>query len=139
MYGIHTAFSGRLGSDPEPKYTSSGKLLLTFRVAVDEPPGDGAARGDTTWVKTTVWEEKAEALQADLLKGMAVYCEGRLKLETWTGKDGQTRSGLACTAWRVERLGQIGKHAPRRDADAAQGREDPVALAPAPSGSWLDT
>ena len=33
----------------------------------------------------------------------------RLKLENWTSKDGQARSGLKVAAWKVERLGEIGR------------------------------
>ena len=101
MYGIHTAFSGRLGADPEPKYTANGKLLLTFRVAVDEPAGDGQERGETTWIKVTVWEEKAEALQATLLKGMACYCRGPPQAGDLDGQ-GWRRPGAA---WPVRRGG----------------------------------
>jgi single-stranded DNA-binding protein len=42
--------------------------------------------------------EKALAL-AGLAKGVEVYVEGRLSLNTWTGKDGTQRTGLSVTAW----------------------------------------
>ena len=46
---------------------------------------------------------------AGLAKGVEVYVEGRLSLNAWTGKDGQPRTGLSVSAWRVEVLGRIGK------------------------------
>jgi single-stranded DNA-binding protein len=43
-----------------------------------------------------------------LRKGTEVYCEGRLKLDSWTGRDGRERTGLSVAAAKVEVLGKIG-------------------------------
>jgi single-stranded DNA-binding protein len=42
-----------------------------------------------------------------------VYVEGRLSLNAWTGKDGQSRTGLSVTAWEVIPLGRIGRKRPK--------------------------
>jgi single-stranded DNA-binding protein len=44
----------------------------------------------------------------ELRKGTEVYVEGRLRLESWTGKDSRERSGLSVAAAKVEVLGRIG-------------------------------
>ena len=111
MNGVHGAFQGRIGTDPEQRFTATGKALLTFSVAVDEnrPGGDGA---ETQWVRVTAWEQ----LGAVLHKGDEIYCEGRLKLNTWTTAAGEQRSGLNCSAWTVQPLGAIGRRSPNRPA-----------------------
>jgi single-stranded DNA-binding protein len=63
---------------------------------------------EVTWVSVSVFEEKARTL-AGLAKGVEVYVEGRLSLNTWTGRDGAERTGLSVSAWQVTPLGQIGR------------------------------
>ncbi len=48
-----------------------------------------------------------------------IYCEGRIRLNQWTGKDGEPRAGLQLTAWVLQPLGQIGRRGPRRQPAAA--------------------
>ena len=48
-----------------------------------------------------------------LTKGTQVYCEGRLSLGTWTGRDGEARAGLNLAAWEVQPMGQIGRRKPK--------------------------
>jgi hypothetical protein len=62
--------------------------------------------GEPTWVSVAVSEEKARVLTG-LAKGVEVYVEGRLSLNTWTGRDGAERTGLSVSAWRVEVLGGL--------------------------------
>jgi single-stranded DNA-binding protein len=66
----------------------------------------------TTWVRIAYFGEDAESLVGRLQKGAEVYCEGRLRLDTWTAKDGLKRSGLSVVAWRIVPLGQIGRKRP---------------------------
>jgi single-strand DNA-binding protein len=121
MIGIHAALEGTLGADPNLRMTHSEKPVLTLRIAVNDSSrhSDGDGDGDTTWVRATVWEDEALRLQPLLRKGQRVYVEGRLRLEQWQGPDGQPRSGLAVSAWRVEILGQIGRSAPKRSREDA--------------------
>src|SRR4051794_33043163 len=97
MNGLHCAFTGRLSRDPESKYTSTGKAMLTLSIAVDENTRQAEQRSDveTTWCRVVCWEELADQLAETLKKGSLVYVEGRLKLERWTAADGQQRSGLS--------------------------------------------
>ena len=120
MHGLHCALTGRVGGDPERKYTQAGKMMLTFRVAVDESSTatEQRAAPETTWLKITIWEEKAEELEGVLKKGMSVYVEGRLKLDRWTAPDGQQRSALSLSAWTVQPMGQIRRRRPERGAES---------------------
>ena len=116
MKGIHCALQGRLGEDVELRNSAAGKDWCRLSVGVGE--GD-----DLTWVSVAVFEEKARAL-AGLKKGSEVYIEGRLSLDTWTGKDGQQRTGLSVSAWRVEVLGRIGKSRPAKAPQHAEEFDD---------------
>jgi single-strand DNA-binding protein len=120
MNGLTTAFTGRVGADPEQRYTMAGKQMLAFRVAVDENISQREGQDPTppTWVRVTAWEEKAAELQErGLSKGQLVYCEGRLKLERWLKADGSEGTALALSAWVVQPMGQIGQRraAPTRE------------------------
>ena len=118
MNGIRTAFSGRIGTEPEPRYTRAGKALLNFSVAVDQhtTATEERAAPETQWVRVTCWDERAEELADVLKKGMAVYCEGRLTLHHWTAQDGTERHSLNVSAGTVQPLGAIGGQAPKRPA-----------------------
>jgi single-strand DNA-binding protein len=110
MHGIHAAFEGRLGREAELRVTRQGKPWLAFSLAVDTEGEENALT--TTWVRVAYFGEDAESLSGRLQKGAEVYCEGRLKLDTWTAKDGVKRSGLATVAWKVVPLGQISRKRP---------------------------
>lgn len=103
MRGIQCAFTGTLGQDPELKTSKSGKPWASFSVAIDE-----ASEEATTWVRVAVFGQLATRLYPELKKGTEVYCEGRLRLNSWTGKDGRERSGLRVAAAKIEVLGRIG-------------------------------
>jgi single-strand DNA-binding protein len=99
MDGLQVAFTGRVGGDPERRFTSSGTEVLQFSVL----PADSKVSESPEWVKCLVFVEKPHELAADrLAKGSEVYVEGRLRLGRWTAQDGSPRSGLNCNAWTVQ-------------------------------------
>jgi single-stranded DNA-binding protein len=104
MHGIETAFIARVGTDTiEVKTSQAGKPWASSSACV----GDGE---DDQWLRVADFRDRAQQLAGHLHKGDKIYAEGRLKLDTWTGKDGKERTGLNVAAWRVEQLGQIGKN-----------------------------
>lgn len=66
---------GRLGKDPEVKYTGGGKAVANFSVATDESWKDknGERQKKTTWHKIVVWGKQAEIAQQYLKKGSLVF------------------------------------------------------------------
>jgi single-strand DNA-binding protein len=124
MNGIHSGFSGRLGADPERRFTKTGKAMLQFSVAVDQNTFEAEDRAapETMWVRVTAWEP-TEELEGKLKKGALVYCEGRLELDRWTAKDGAERSGLSMSAWVVQPMGQIGRKSGMWDGGQPRRRE----------------
>jgi single-stranded DNA-binding protein len=103
---IECAFFGVLGRDGKSKLSKSGKAYLRLGIRVGD--GDGAQ-----WVNTMAFDEKAIERAAEFIKGAAVYVEGSLKLDKWTGQDGAERHGLSCMSWHC-RLSAIGKNKERR-------------------------
>ena len=94
---------GNLGTDPEMRYTSSGKAVTSFRLAVSRSytMRDGERRQETEWFRIVAWNHQAESCNQFLQKGKKVYVEGRLKSDTWEGRDGQTRFTNEIIADRV--------------------------------------
>src|SRR5262245_38198979 len=102
---IEVALQGRVGTHPELRTSQSGKPFCKFNVAVGE--GDSVQ-----WVQVACFADKAEEVAATLRKGDRCYCEGTLKLQQWTDREGQQRAGLSVAAWRVQAIGQIGQRKP---------------------------
>ncbi len=89
---------GHVGRDAEMKYTSEGKAVTNFSVAVSEPRGEETL---TQWFEITTWEKLAEKCNEFVTKGMQVMVKGRVHLDKWTGNDDITRSRLSVTAAKV--------------------------------------
>ena len=90
--------------------SAHGKPWASFPVAVDAKT-DGEV--PATWVRVALFGATVSALAPRLTKGAEVYCEGRLSLGTWTGRDGEARAGLNLAAWEVQPMGQIGRRKPK--------------------------
>jgi single-strand DNA-binding protein len=87
---------GRLGRDPETRYTSSGQAVCNFSIATDESyrGRDGARQKKTEWHKIVVWGKQAEIAQQYLKKGSLVFVEGRIQSREWQDRDGQKRTAV---------------------------------------------
>ena len=85
---------GRLGQDPEPRYTAQGTAVTLMRLAINRRARagtDGEQREETDWFTVVAWERLAETCAQYLQKGSKVYFEGRLQTRSWEGQDGQKR------------------------------------------------
>jgi len=86
---------GRLGRDPETRFTSGGQAVANFTLATDETFKDrsGERQKRTEWHRIVLWGKLAEITQQYLKKGMLVYIEGRIQTRQWEDKrDGQKRT-----------------------------------------------
>lgn len=82
---------GRLGKDPEGKFTPTGKKVTHFSVAVSNRwKKDGEMKEYTEWVYIEAWGRLGEVCQEYLKKGSLVYIEGRLKTDKYEDK-GETK------------------------------------------------
>ena len=80
---------GRVGADPEMKYTQGGTAFTQLRLATDRNRKNG--EDATDWHTVVVWDRLAEAVNQYVGKGQRLYVAGRLAQNTWTGDDGQRR------------------------------------------------
>ena len=88
---------GRLGRDPEMRYTPNGRPVTAFSVAVNRSwvAGDGDKREETEWFNVVAWGNLAEICKQYLAKGQQVYVEGRLQTRNYKDKEGVEK-------WRTE-------------------------------------
>jgi single-strand DNA-binding protein len=101
---------GNLTRDPEIRYIPSGTAVCDIGLAVnDRRKGtNGEWIEETTFVDVTLWGRTAEIAGEYLTKGGPVLIEGRLKLDTWEGNDGQKKSKLKVICENMRLLGGRG-------------------------------
>ena len=80
---------GRLGKDPDLRYTPSGTAVANFSMATDMVWKDqeGNQQQKTEWHRIVAWKKTAEIANNYLKKGRQVYIEGRLQTRSWTDKN----------------------------------------------------
>src|SRR5258705_13885623 len=98
---------GRLGRDPETRYTGGGSAVANFSVATDETYKDknGERQKRTEWHKIVVWGKQAEIAQQYLKKGSLIFIEGRIQSREWQDKEGQKRTSFEIVASNFRMLG----------------------------------
>lgn len=117
---------GRLGADPEVRYTQSGKPTASFTIATTETwKKDGEKKEKTEWHRVVTWEKLAEICGQYLTKGKQVYIEGKLQTRKWQDKEGNDKYTTEIVANTMKMLG--GKADGAMDAPAGSsdvgGRE----------------
>ena len=106
---------GRLGRDPEVRYTSSGSPVANFSLATDESfkGRNGEQQQHTEWHNIVVWNKLAEICGEYLTKGKQVYIEGTIRSRQWEDKSGNKRTTYEIVANTMKMLGS------RSDAERA--------------------
>jgi len=107
MSGINKVILvGRLGADPEIRYTQGGAGVANFNMATSESWTDkeGQKQEKTEWHRVVVWGKMAEICAQYLQKGRQVYVEGRLQTRQWDDKDGNKRYTTEIVANTVQFL-----------------------------------
>lgn len=101
-------FIGRLGKDPEMRYTASGAAIANVSLAVGSKWRDkesGQNKESTEWVRVVAFQRLAEIMGEYLKKGSQVYIEGKLQTRKWQDKDGQDRYTTEIVASQMQMLG----------------------------------
>ena len=113
---------GRLGRDPELRYSSSGMPIANLRIATDESyvDRDGNKVDRTEWHTVVVFQRAAENCANFLIKGSLVFVEGSLQTRKWQDQQGQDRYTTEVKAQRVQFLDRKGSR-----GDDAQGNAYP--------------
>ncbi|MHB8830230.1 MAG: single-stranded DNA-binding protein [Syntrophales bacterium] len=125
---------GRLGKDPEVRYTPDGMMVTNFTMATDEQWKDknGDKAQKTEWHKIVTFGKLAEICGKYLIKGKLVFVEGRIQTRSWEDKDGVKRYTTEIVASNMQMLDSKGQ----RDSDT--GREEPPPPHPGVDGPMPD-
>ena len=104
---------GRLGADPELRFTPSQMPVCSLRVATSErrKGNDGQWTEQTEWHTVVVWGKSAENCSQYLAKGRQVFIEGRLQTRKWQDQEGKDRYRTEIVASSVEFIGGKGEGA----------------------------
>lgn len=101
---------GRLGADPEVRYTPAGSTVANFSVATNTAwkDKDGNKKEDTAWHRIVAWNKLAEIVKEYVKKGNRIYVEGRLRTRSWEDQNGQTRYMTEVVANQIQMLESAG-------------------------------
>ncbi|MFZ5516374.1 MAG: single-stranded DNA-binding protein [Candidatus Zhuqueibacterota bacterium] len=102
---------GRLGQDPELKYTPSGSAVANFSLATNRvwKDQDGNTQEKTDWHRLVVWRKSAEIANTYLKKGSQIFVEGRLETRSWTDKNEVVRYTTEVVVENFQMLGGKGE------------------------------
>lgn len=102
---------GRLGGDPEVRYTTNGGAVANFNLATNESWTDknGQKQERTEWHRVVIWGKMAELCGQYLSKGRQAFVEGRLQTREWNDKEGNKRYTTEIVAQNVQFLGGPGE------------------------------
>ena len=95
-----TEIIGHTGSEPELRFTPTGKPVTSFSVAVNRryTTANGEKKEETDWYTVVVWNRLAENCNQFIVKGQCVYASGRVRLHEWDTQEGEHRSKLELIA-----------------------------------------
>lgn len=135
---------GRVGRDPEIKYTPNGNAVAKFSLATDEIFKDrnGEQQRRTEWHNIVAWNKLAEICGEYLTKGKQVYIEGSIRSRQWEDQSGNKRTAYDIVARAMQMLGskadsERAASAPSRPS-APNSEERVMPPEPAPEGEITD-
>jgi single-strand DNA-binding protein len=101
---------GRLGQDPDVRYTQSNTAVANMSIATSERYKDksGEWKETTEWHRVVAWGRTAEVCQEYLKKGSQVYIEGPIQTRQWEDKEGQTKYTTEIKALKMTMLDSKG-------------------------------
>ena len=110
---------GRLGKDPEVRYTGSGKAVANFSIATEEKwkNQSGEPQIKTEWHRCVAWGKLAEIIQQYVKKGNLIFVQGRIETRSWE-KDGVKRYSTEIVVDKMQMLGSKNDNAGRPEAPA---------------------
>lgn len=88
---------GRVGQDPEMKYTTSGMAVTNFRLATNRL----GKNNETDWHGVTCWKDLAERVNEYVKKGSLVCVQGSVQYSKWEGSNGEKKERTIIAANNV--------------------------------------
>ena len=109
---------GRLGKDPDMRYTPAGKGVCTFTIATSDKwvGEDGQKKESTVWHNIVAWGKPAEVIKEYMTKGSQIFIEGRIANRSYEDKDANKKYLSEVVVQSFQFVGDRGKQAdvPRR-------------------------
>ena len=97
---------GRLTKNPEARYTSTGKAVTLFTLAVNRTYTNADGQREADFINCQAWGKTAEVVGNHVSKGDRLLVEGRLQIRSYTDKEGVKRYATEVVANRVEFIEQ---------------------------------
>ena len=115
---------GRVGKDPELRFTAGGRAVANFDLATESvwKDRDGQRQKQTEWHRIVVWGPQAETCSKHLSKGREVYVEGEIRTRSYEDKKGEKRAVTEIVARDVRFLG--GNQSGGRDEQRRDDQDD---------------
>lgn len=129
---------GRLGRDPETRYTGDGTPVTNFSIATSETfkNKQGEKQERVEWHKIVAWGKLAEICDKFCKKGGLVYIEGQISTRDWQDKEGVKRKSTEITARTMRLLGSPGgRSSEGRESTDSHYDDDPHGHEPQESAS----
>jgi single-strand DNA-binding protein len=119
---------GFLGEEPELKFSSQGKPVGTFSLAVNErwKDAEGARRERVEWFQIVCFGRLAEVCGQYLDRGRHVYIEGRLQTRKWAGREGEKHTTIEVVANQMQILDRAPKNGNGPKAAESSKPAEPV-------------
>lgn len=134
---------GRVGKDPEIRYTANGEPVANFTLATNEKFTDrtNTRQERVEWHKIVVWGRQAEACKNYVVKGKQLLIEGKIQSKEWTDKEEQKRTSFEILATQVHFVSDGGgkENAPHPSSRPQKGRPiEEIVNVKAPEGGWME-
>ena len=117
---------GRLGHEPEMRYTPSGRPLTKFQLATNRSwtTAEDEKKTETEWFNIVAWGKLAEICNQYLTKGQQVYIEGRLHSRRWQDEDGVNHSSVEVIAQEMIMLDGRSSEKEPDSAEVSESEEE---------------
>jgi single-strand DNA-binding protein len=117
---------GRLGRDPEIRYTPSGTAVASFSIATNyrAKDQDGNFTDKTEWHNIVAFGQKADLASEYLAKGKLVYIEGRIQTRVVEDQNGQKRYFTDIVCSNLQMLGSKGDMEVKTEEEVVENTEE---------------
>lgn len=127
---------GRLGADPQVRYTPSNQKVTSFNLAVNVYQG---GREETVWWRVSVWGDRFDKMMNYVKKGSCVIVTGTMKKpELWTNRDGNQQVSLDMTAEMINFV-PSSKAENQQSNQGVQSNQQDMAFSSEPAQSVMAT
>jgi single-strand DNA-binding protein len=93
---------GRVGKDPETRFSADGKGITNLSLATSEKR---KGEEQTEWHKIIFFDKLSDVVAQYVKKGAMIYIEGKIQTRKWQDKEGQDRYSTEIIANSMQMLG----------------------------------